>query len=64
MTHERYLRLPEVIARTGLSRRTIYRRMAEGEFPQSRKLGVNAVAWLESEVVAWMQAPLEWRAAA
>ncbi|MBA3053762.1 MAG: AlpA family transcriptional regulator [Sphingomonadales bacterium] len=58
---ERLLRLPEVLDHTGLSRRTIYRKMAEDAFPASVKLGVNAVAWRESEIVAWMAAPMEWR---
>lgn len=59
-----FLRLPDVMARTSLSRRTIYRRMIEGTFPQSVKLGANSVAWRESDVVAWMAQPTEWSAAA
>lgn len=59
-----FLRLPDVMARTSLSRRTIYRRMGEGSFPQSVKLGANSVAWRESDVVAWMEQPAEWSAAA
>lgn len=61
---DRFIRLPEVIERSGLSRRTIYRKMAAGEFPRSVALGDNAVAWRESELLAWMQAPCEWRTAA
>jgi prophage regulatory protein len=49
------LRLPEVIEMTGLSRMTIYRYEAKGEFPKRRRLGVNAVGWLEDEVNQWMQ---------
>jgi predicted DNA-binding transcriptional regulator AlpA len=30
----RFLRLPEVLERTGLSRSTIYVRLAEGRFPR------------------------------
>ena len=39
MMRNRILRLPEVLALTGLSKSTIYRLMPVGEFPQSVKLG-------------------------
>lgn len=64
MPPDYFLRFPDVLARTGLSRRTIYYRMAAGTFPQSVALGPNSVAWRESELLAWMDAPLEWRAKA
>ena len=51
----RFLRLPEVEARTGLARATIYVRMAAGTFPQSVSLGGRAVGWIESEVEEWMR---------
>jgi len=51
----RFLRLPEVMARTGLSRSTIYVRLAEGRFPRPVRLGPRAVGWIESEIDAWMQ---------
>ncbi len=44
------LRLPEVKARTGLSRSEIYRRVALGTFPAPVKLGEHASAWVASEV--------------
>lgn len=59
---DRFIRLPEVIERSGLSRRTIYRKMAAGAFPRSVALGDNAVAWRESELQAWMDAPMKWAA--
>jgi prophage regulatory protein len=49
------LRLPEVIEVTGLSRMTIYRREAQGEFPKRRRLGRNAVGWVQEEVEDWIQ---------
>lgn len=52
----RMLRRPEVEARCGLSRSTIYAKMADGTFPTSIKLGVRAVGWLESEITAWLEA--------
>ena len=49
----RFLRLPEVLARTGLSRSTIYVRLDQGRFPRPVSLGARAVGWLESEVDEW-----------
>lgn len=52
---ERFLRLADVIARTGLSRSAIYLSISEGHFPQNINLSARSVAWLESEIDAWMQ---------
>ena len=52
----RFLRLPEVLARTGLSRSTIYVRLEQGRFPRPVSLGARAVGWIESEVDEWMRA--------
>ena len=49
------MRLPEVIAITGLSRSTIYFRMALGTFPKQVCLGGRAVGWLEDEIQDWLQ---------
>jgi prophage regulatory protein len=49
-------RLPQVKARTGLSRSELYRRMAAGDFPQPVKLGMRASAWPAHEVSAWCEA--------
>ncbi len=51
----RFLRLPEVMARTGLSRSTIYVRLAEGRFPRPVALGGRAVGWIEAEVDEWVR---------
>jgi prophage regulatory protein len=48
------LRLPSVKARTGLSRSTIYLRIAQGTFPSAYSLGARAVGWLESEIESWL----------
>lgn len=49
------LRLPTVKARTGLSRSSIYRKIAEGQFPRPVPLGARAVGWLEAEVGQWIE---------
>ena len=50
------LRRKDVQVRTGLSRSTIYLRVAQGTFPRPIPLGLRAVGWLEGEVEAWLQA--------
>lgn len=49
------LRLPAVKARTGLSRSTIYLRVAEGTFPKPVSLGGRAVGWVEAEIQEWLE---------
>ena len=51
---ERLLRLRDVVERTGLSRSSIYRLAAAGEFPRQRRLRYKLAVWLESEVDAWI----------
>ena len=55
-THQRLLRLPEVMRRVGLKRSAIYQRMSEGRFPKSRSLGVKCAVWVESEIDEWIHA--------
>ncbi len=70
----RFIRLPEVIARTGLKRSSIYAAVQAGTFPAQIPLGERAVGWDESEISAWIEArireargqrdtPRRWRAA-
>jgi len=51
MTHT-ILRLPAIKSSTGLSRSTIYLRIAQGVFPKPVSLGGRAVGWPASEVAA------------
>lgn len=53
-TPARLLRLPEVIARVGLKRSAIYKRMSDGNFPRSRSLGPKCAVWVEAEIDAWI----------
>ena len=69
--HKRLIRLPEVLSRTGYGRTTIYRKMEDGSFPKSVKLGgppkdpeafdSRAVAWIEDEVDQWIESRIEER---
>jgi prophage regulatory protein len=49
------IRLNEVKRITGLSGATIYRFIASRKFPVQVKLGERSVAWLASEVQAWIE---------
>jgi prophage regulatory protein len=53
------LRRNQVQARTGLSRSTIYLRIAEGSFPKPVSLGARAVGWLESDIEQWLTSRVE-----
>jgi prophage regulatory protein len=53
------LRLAEVKRMTGLSTTTIYEWGNKGMFPKQIKLGGNTVAWVKSEVQAWIRQKLE-----
>lgn len=48
----RILRFPEVKTRSGMSRSTVYLRIAEGLFPRPIRLGPRMVGWPESEIEA------------
>ena len=54
MTHQ-ILRLPAVIAATGLPRSSVYSLIATGQFPQGIKLGVRAVGWPAADVDDWIE---------
>ena len=68
---KRFIRLPEVLSRTGYGRTTIYRKMEDGSFPKSVKLGnpledpnafdCRAVAWIEDDVDQWIESRIEER---
>ena len=49
-------RLPAVCEITGLSKATIYRLLARGEFPPRVKLSPRCVGWRVAEVDAWFAA--------
>ena len=65
----RFIRLNEVISRTGYGRTSIYRKMEDGSFPKSIKLGgppkdssvfdCRAIAWIEEEVDQWIESRIE-----
>ena len=68
-TKHRFIRLSEVMSRTGYGRTSIYRKMEDGSFPKSLKLGgppkdpnefdSRAIAWIEGEVDQWIESKIE-----
>lgn len=60
------IRLPETLAKTGLSRTRLYEAVAAGTFPKPVKLGPNAraVAWPAEEIDAWIAQRIAEREAA
>ncbi|SFU18841.1 AlpA family phage regulatory protein [Mesorhizobium sp. YR577] len=58
---DRIVRLNTVLARTGLSRSTIYRKIAECTFPARLKISINGAGWRESDINRWFADPVRWR---
>ncbi|WP_176594406.1 AlpA family transcriptional regulator [Sphingobium sp. EM0848] len=57
---ERFLRIGDVIAKTGKSKASIYREMLVGAFPAAIKIGARAVAWRQSQIAEWMVSPIDY----
>ncbi|WP_234282510.1 helix-turn-helix transcriptional regulator [Klebsiella quasipneumoniae] len=51
---KRFIRLPEVLERTGFCKAWIYRLISRGQFPAPIKLGDRAIRFVESEVDEWI----------
>ncbi len=51
---KRTIRRPELLAKTGLSKTSIYNLEREGKFPRHFMLTPRCAVWLESEVDSWL----------
>ena len=60
---DRIVRMKTVLARTSLSKSTIYRKIGKGTFPAQLKISTNGSGWHESEINRWVANPAGWRAA-
>lgn len=58
---DRIIRLRTVLDRTGLSRSTVYRKIAEGTFPSQIRISVHGAGWRESAINRWIEDPVGWR---
>ncbi|WP_213706288.1 helix-turn-helix transcriptional regulator, partial [Citrobacter freundii] len=52
---KRLIRVPEVLRRVGFSRTTMYELIKEGRFPDKVIIGARSVAFVESEIDAWIE---------
>lgn len=48
------MRMKGVVELTGLSRSSIYQKIACNQFPKQVRLGARAVGWLHDEVNGWL----------
>ncbi|MEP5761157.1 MAG: AlpA family phage regulatory protein [Litoreibacter sp.] len=55
MAIEAHHRRPKVLEVTGFSVSTLYRKMANGEFPKPKKMSENIVAWPDSVLKQWLE---------
>lgn len=62
--HRRFLRLADVVKRINISRATIYRLIATGQFPLPVKLSERTSVWIDEEVESFCQRRVEARDAA
>ncbi|MCZ6741136.1 MAG: AlpA family transcriptional regulator [Alphaproteobacteria bacterium] len=51
---DKFLRLPQVIDQTGLSKASIYRLERQGDFPHRVSISPGTVGWRESEIDQWI----------
>lgn len=51
---DRLLREAQVLELVPVSAATLWRSIKRGEFPRPIRISVRAVAWLESEIHAWI----------
>lgn len=51
----RFLRLPDVVASTGLSRATLYRMMKKEAFPRQVRLTAQCTGWWQQDIEHWLQ---------
>ena len=52
----KFLRLPSVIDKVGLSRSQIYKLIQQGAFPEPVKIGPKISVWIEEKLEVWMDA--------
>lgn len=56
---KRLIRVPEVLRRIGLSRTTMYELIKEGRFPDKITISSRSVAFVESEIDAWIEQTIQ-----
>ena len=51
----RFLRIPDVVKKTGLGKSTIWLWVKEGKFPKPIKLSSRVTVWEESNIEQWQR---------
>ena len=59
MQHTKFLKMPEVVDRTGKSKSTIWAAIKAGAFPTPIKIGPRAIGFIEAEIEAYNQACID-----
>ena len=60
---DRIIRIKTVLAMTGMSRSTLYRKVEAGTFPHQINIAVRCVGWHQSAVSDWIRDPKGYRVA-
>lgn len=55
----RIYRMRDVCESSGLSRSSIYRLIAAGEFPKPIRIGIHAVGWVSDDLDTWLSSRRE-----
>lgn len=53
--HSTVLRLPQVLKRIPVSRDTLLRSLARGEFPRPIVIGKRCRGWIEADLIEWLE---------
>lgn len=61
LTGEAFLRLPDVIALTGIKSSTIYDLIKDKKFPAPEKITLRASGWRMRDIASWLKCPMDWR---
>ena len=54
---DRIVRLKEVLQKTGLTRSTLYRKVAARTFPRQVAISTRCMGWRQSELDDWLRNP-------
>lgn len=57
---DRIIRLKTATNRPGLSRSTVYRKIAEGTFPSQVMISIHGAGWYESAINRWIADPVHY----
>lgn len=55
MALERFFRIADVLAMSGMPRSSLYRAINAGSFPRPVQIGPRAVAWREVDIASWQE---------